>query len=86
MFPSLVNNPMVTQANPDSLLAVIPGGARLPSTASAPSPLAMPPFGWRYGDEDVARMASFIRSSCGNQGAVVTADQVAKVRAKVAAN
>jgi mono/diheme cytochrome c family protein len=86
VFPSLVNNPMVTQANPDSLLAVILNGARLPSTASAPSPLAMPSFGWRYGDEDVAQLATFIRSSWGNQGAVVTADQVARVRAKLAAN
>jgi mono/diheme cytochrome c family protein len=86
VFPSLVNNPMVTQANPDSLLAVILGGARLPSTASAPSPLAMPSFGWRYGDEDVAQLATFIRSSWGNQGGVVTADQVARVRAKVAPN
>jgi mono/diheme cytochrome c family protein len=86
VFPSLVDNPMVTQANPDSLLAVILGGARLPSTASAPSPLAMPPFGWRYGDEDVAQLATFVRSSWGNKGAAVTADQVAKVRAKVAAN
>lgn len=86
VFPSLVNNRMVTQANPDSLLAVILNGARLPSTESAPSPLAMPSFGWRYGDEDVAQLATFIRSSWGNQGAVVTADQVAKVRAKMAAN
>ncbi|SDR26204.1 Cytochrome c, mono-and diheme variants [Paraburkholderia fungorum] len=86
VFPSLVNNPMATQANPDSLLAVILGGARLPSTESAPSPLAMPGFGWRYDDEDVAQLATFIRSSWGNQGAVVTADQVAKVRAKIAAN
>jgi mono/diheme cytochrome c family protein len=86
VFPSLVDNPMVTQANPDSLLAVILGGARLPSTASAPSPLAMPPFGWRYGDEDVAQLATFIRSSWGNKGAAVTADQVAKVRARVTAN
>ncbi|WP_168663457.1 hypothetical protein [Paraburkholderia sp. SG-MS1] len=45
MFPSVVGNPMVTQANPDSLVAVILDGARLPSTASAPMPLALPPFG-----------------------------------------
>jgi mono/diheme cytochrome c family protein len=58
----------------------------LPSTASAPSPLAMPPFGWRYGDEDVAQLATFIRSSWGNQGVAVTADQVARVRARIGAN
>ncbi len=83
VFPSLVNNPMVTQANPDSLIAVILAGSRLPSTATRPSPLAMPPFGWRYDDEDVAQLASFVRSSWGNQGPAVTAKQVAAVRAKV---
>jgi mono/diheme cytochrome c family protein len=83
VFPSLVNNPMVTQANPDSLLDVILHGSRLPSTETAPSPLAMPPFGWRYSDDDVAQLATFVRSSWGNHGAAVTADQVAKVRARV---
>jgi mono/diheme cytochrome c family protein len=83
VFPSLVNNPMVTQANADSLIGVILAGTRLPSTASAPSPLAMPPFGWRYNDDDVAQLATFVRSSWGNQGAAVTAKEVAAVRAKV---
>ncbi|MFM0221860.1 c-type cytochrome [Paraburkholderia dipogonis] len=83
VFPSLVDNPMVTQANPDSLLSVILAGARLPSTATAPSPLAMPAFGWRYGDQDIAQLATFIRASWGNHGPAVTADQVAKVRARV---
>jgi mono/diheme cytochrome c family protein len=83
VFPSLVDNPMVTQANPDSLIGVILMGARLPSTASAPSPLAMPPFGWRYSDDDVAQLATFVRSSWGNQGPAVTAKDVAGVRAKV---
>lgn len=82
VFPSLVNNPMVTQANPDSLIAVILAGSRLPSTQTAPSALAMPGFGWRYNDEEVAQLASFVRSSWGNQGPAVTARQVAAVRAK----
>ncbi len=83
VFPSLVNNPMVTQANADSLLDVILNGTRLPSTRTAPSPLAMPPFGWRYSDDDVAQLATFVRSSWGNRGPAVTADQVAKVRSRV---
>jgi mono/diheme cytochrome c family protein len=84
VFPSLVDNPMVTQQNPDSLLHVILEGARLPSTETAPSALAMPAFGWRYSDDDVAQLATFVRSSWGNQAPAVTAEQVAKVRAKVA--
>jgi mono/diheme cytochrome c family protein len=83
VFPSLVDNPMVTQANADSLIGVILHGARLPSTQGAPSPLAMPPFGWRYSDEEVAQLATFVRSSWGNHGPAVTAKEVAAVRAKV---
>jgi mono/diheme cytochrome c family protein len=83
VFPSLVDNPMVTQANADSLIGVILMGARLPSTASAPSPLAMPPFGWRYSDDDIAQLATFVRSSWGNKGPAVTANEVAAVRKKV---
>ncbi|WP_242468284.1 cytochrome c [Burkholderia plantarii] len=83
VFPSLVDNPVVTQANPDSLIGVILAGSRLPSTQAAPSPLAMPPFGWRHDDEDVAQLATFVRSSWGNHGPAVTARQVAAVRAKV---
>jgi mono/diheme cytochrome c family protein len=85
VFPSLVDNPMVTQANPDSLLGVILVGARLPSTPSTPSRLAMPPFGWRYSDDEIAQLATFVRSSWGNQGPAVTAKQVAAVRARVVA-
>lgn len=82
VFPSLVDNAMVTQSNADSLIGVILNGARLPSTQTAPSPLAMPSFGWRYGDDEIAELATFLRSSWGNKGQAVTAKQVAAIRAK----
>ncbi|CAM2151722.1 Gluconate 2-dehydrogenase cytochrome c subunit [Pararobbsia alpina] len=84
VFPSLANNPMVLAAHPDSLIAVILNGSRLPSTETAPSRLAMPPFGWRYSDEEVAALATFARSSWGNHAAPVTADAVRDVRAHLA--
>ena len=80
VFPSLANNPMVLASQPDSLIAVVLNGSRLPSTASAPSPLAMPPFAWRYDDEQVAELATFVRSSWGNNASAVTAEQVKAVR------
>jgi mono/diheme cytochrome c family protein len=40
----------------------------------------MPPFGWRLSDQDVADVATFVRTSWGNTGAPVTAAQVAKLR------
>ena len=79
-FPRLAGNPSVLAANTDSLIAIILGGSRLPSTAAAPSALAMPPFGWRYNDEDIAALATFVRGSWGNGGSAVTSTEVAAIR------
>jgi mono/diheme cytochrome c family protein len=40
----------------------------------------MPPFGWRYGDADIAKLATFVRANWGNSAPPVTAAQVANVR------
>jgi mono/diheme cytochrome c family protein len=79
-FPTLAGNPSVLSADPSSLIAVILHGARTPSTARAPSGLAMPDFHWRYDDADIAELATFIRANWGNQGLPVSAVQVAKIR------
>lgn len=80
VFPGLAGNSSVLSRDPSSLIAVILIGAKLPSTAAAPSPLAMPGFAWRYDDREVAALATFIRSSWGNHASPVTADQVAANR------
>jgi mono/diheme cytochrome c family protein len=79
-FPSLAGNPSVLTRDPSSLISVILSGARLPSTAGAPTGLAMPPFGWRYNDAEVAELATFIRSSWGNTAPAVVREQVTGVR------
>jgi mono/diheme cytochrome c family protein len=79
-FPSLAGNLSVLSSDPSSLIAVILDGARLPSTAAAPTGLAMPPFGWRYDDTDIAQLTTFIRSNWGNSATPVAAAEVAKVR------
>ena len=79
-FPTLAGNSSVLNSDPSSLIAVILDGARLPSTAAAPSGLAMPPFGWRYDDADIAELATFVRANWGNSAPPVTAAEVAKVR------
>jgi mono/diheme cytochrome c family protein len=80
VFPALAGNPSVLNADPASFIAVILKGARLPSTDRAPTGLAMPGFGWRYGDQDLAALATFVRTGWGNRASPVTAQQVAKVR------
>lgn len=82
-FPGLAGNPMVLSRDPSSLIAVILAGSRLPSTASAPSNLAMPGFAWRYDDTEVAALASFLRSAWGNHAPPVAPGQVTDVRARL---
>jgi len=79
-FPRLAGNPSVIATDVDSLIAIILQGNRLPSTADAPSALAMPPFGWRYNDEDIATLATFVRTSWGNGASAVAATQVKAIR------
>ena len=79
-FPRLAGNATVINASPDSLVTVLVTGARLPSTAGQPSQLAMPAFGWRYSDAQLAELATFVRSAWGNQAPAVTASQVQAVR------
>jgi mono/diheme cytochrome c family protein len=52
----------------------------MPSTQTAPSAFAMPDFGWRLNDAEVADVLSFVRGSWGNHAAAVSRDEVGRVR------
>ncbi len=80
VFPALGGNPVVQGADPGSLIHVVLEGAALHGTQAAPSTFTMPPFGWRLSDQEIADVASFVRTSWGNTGSPVTAAQVAKLR------
>ncbi|MNC79003.1 Gluconate 2-dehydrogenase cytochrome c subunit precursor [compost metagenome] len=54
-------------------------------TIEAPTGLTMPDFGWRLSDQQVAQIATFVRTSWGNNAAPVTADQVKEIRENSAA-
>jgi mono/diheme cytochrome c family protein len=85
-FPTLAGNSTVLNSDPSSLLAVILSGARAPATDAAPTGLAMPAFGWRYDDSDIAALATFIRTSWGNDAAPVSAAQVSQLRRELSLN
>ncbi|MCA7933731.1 cytochrome c [Burkholderia cepacia] len=82
-FPALAGNAVVTSDDPSSVIHVILTGSRMPSTRSDPAPLAMPAFGWRLSDMQVAELATFVRGSWGNRAGTVSASDVAKVRRQV---
>ena len=79
-FPALAGNAAVNTTDPSSLIHIVLTGSHMPATDAAPTPVAMPGFGARLSDQQVADLLSFVRSSWGNHAPAVTSDQVAKVR------
>ena len=84
-FPALAGNTVVNAKDPTSLIRIVLEGSARPGTVDSPSALAMPGFGWRLTDGNVADMLSFVRASWGNKAEAVTPAQVATVRKTVSA-
>ena len=80
IFPELDQATIVNAKDPSGLIHTILAGAQQPSTAKAPSILAMPDFAKRLDDDQVAKLATFIRQGWSNHAPAVTKDQVAEVR------
>jgi len=81
VFPRLDGAAIVNAPDAAGLVYVILQGSRLPSTALRPEDLAMPGFGWRLSDAEVAELVNFLRSAWSNKAAPITADKVTKLRA-----
>jgi mono/diheme cytochrome c family protein len=84
IFPNLVKNEAVNAGDPISLIHIVLAGSSMPSTPSAPSAIAMPDFGWRLSDDEVAQVISFVRGSWGNHAGAVSRDEVGRVRESIA--
>jgi mono/diheme cytochrome c family protein len=79
--PRLAGSLVVQASDPSSLINIILYGAALPEQATRPKDWKiMEAFGDKLGDEDIAALASYLRSSWGNRAGAVTAAQVAKQR------
>jgi mono/diheme cytochrome c family protein len=80
MLPALKGSPFVQQTNPDSLLHVVLVGTRAVATDAAPTAAAMPAFGWKLSDEQVASVVTYIRNAWGNAAPPVEAGSVQSMR------
>lgn len=78
--PALVGNPVVQAASPASLINVILYGPELPDPAPPAQREHMRGYDAELSDDEVAALASFLRSAWGNRGGPVSADQVAAQR------
>jgi mono/diheme cytochrome c family protein len=83
-FPPLKGNAVVQAKDAGAMLHMILDGARVASTKTNPTGLAMPAFAWKLSDQDVADLASYLRATWGNQAAAVSASEVKKTRDRVA--
>ena len=80
LFPTLAGAPSVQSREPTSLIRVVLHGAKSVATAPAPTGAAMPSFGWRLTDDQVADVITYIRNSWGNAAPAVTAKTVSALR------
>jgi mono/diheme cytochrome c family protein len=84
MFPPLKGNANVQSRDPTSTIRVIVEGARTVPTDARPTPSAMPSFGWKLSNDQVAAVATYVRNSWGNAAPPVGADDVGKLKKDLA--
>ncbi|WBU63860.1 cytochrome c [Paracoccus aerodenitrificans] len=80
IFPALAGNDLVTGSETSPLISIILNGASVPSTDLRPMNLVMQGYADRLSDEEVAELASFIRSAWGNDAPPISAEAVAELR------
>jgi mono/diheme cytochrome c family protein len=80
MGVTLAGNAIVQSTDPSSLINVILYGPRLPPPPFVSERTRMKRFGKRLSDEEIANLATYVRTSFGNRAGAVTADQVARQR------
>ncbi len=82
-LPALAGNRAVTLASSANLVRILLAGGYAPSTEGNPRPYGMPPFVHVLSDEDIASVATYIRSSWGNAAPAVSASHVIAQRSGV---
>ncbi len=80
LFPTLKGSASVQSMEPTSLIRVVLQGAQSVATDPAPTGAAMPAFGWKLSDEEVAAVVTYVRNTWGNAAAAVSASDVGKSR------
>lgn len=80
VFAPLKGSAIVQSENPVSVIRVILKGSRAATTDRQPAPFAMPAFDWKLSDDQVAAVATYIRSAWENEAPTVMARDVRKLR------
>lgn len=83
LFPSLKGDGIVQSDQPLSLLRIVLNGGHAASISASPNALAMPSFGWKLSDGQIASVATYVRNAWGNKAGAVTSDEVRDLRKSV---
>jgi mono/diheme cytochrome c family protein len=86
LFPTLAHAPNVQSVNATTLIRAVLQGANSVATDGAPTGAAMPAFGWKLSDEQVAAVLNYVRSNWDNASPLVSTADVASVRKVLSAN
>ena len=84
MFPPLKGDAGAQGREPATVIRIILDGAHPAVTDARPTPISMPSFKWKLSDEEVAAVASYVRSAWGNSAASVSASDVRSLRKALA--
>jgi mono/diheme cytochrome c family protein len=79
-YPALAGHRTVTMNQSANLVRVIISGGFPPTTPGNPRPYGMPPFGQSLSDAEIAAVATYVRSSWGNNAPALQPLDVLKVR------
>ncbi|MGV3653776.1 MAG: c-type cytochrome, partial [Noviherbaspirillum sp.] len=79
-YPPLAGNRSLAAHPPTNPIRMVLNGGYPPSTGGNPRPYGMPPFATGLNDIEVAAVVSYIRASWGNEGGLVTPDDVGRLR------
>lgn len=80
-YPPLVSNASMLMDSPANPIKMILHGGFPPVTKGNPEPYGMPPFAHLLTDEEIAAIATYIRSAWGNKAMPVSPAEVNKLRA-----
>lgn len=80
LLPPLAGNPAALEHDPSSMINIVLNGAGRIVVGGVPDSYRMTPFRVLLSDQEIADIATFVRSSWGNHGPVVTASEVRELR------
>jgi mono/diheme cytochrome c family protein len=80
VYVPLAGNRKVLLETPANFIHIVVNGGFPPTTAGHPRPYGMPPFGPSLKDDEIAVLASYVRSAWGNAAAPVSALDVLNAR------